>query len=625
MKLTKNTVIRVVALILFMSMILAIILYDGGAYDFSFVKRPVVYTTVGETTGGGDGPDETTGGDNTTVTQPPMDDDEIKEILSKIKTLDDALKEGYALSYERFGSSSALAKVDAPYLEGEFSISSHTVSKRVFYEIANGSLGVKKETRVEDLPRIRFYYGYAIVNVGIGFSIYNKEGNKVADLPSIELPCQKTHDGLPVVNGIGVYYKITDEGLTEIQASDIKQTPINLDAPRYYAKSNIDLYPFKARVMELKQIGVVTTEPPATTPEETTDPDGTTEPDSTTEPGGTTDPDATTDPDITTTPNDTTVPSDTTTSDTTDAPVLRNVRTVTTESDSTSSDTTEGETTAPENTTADTTEGETTAPENTTEGETTSPDTDTPPDTELPEGAIIEKDGKIYEVTYRELYGYKNSKGEVKIKPQYTMAYDFTSDGLACVIYENYRLLFIDTKGNRVVSLIGNEYVSPSDFNYKKHYQTYFAGINNDYHDMGMYYFNDGYAIVRYALLDAKTASKLVKTVNLIVDKTGTKNPVPGYYNLEGFSDTVMLVEKDGRYGYMNLDHSWVFHPVFDEAFPFCQGLAVAHTEDGYGMIDTEGNVILPFIFKHISSVSDGRIAAYSEELGWQIYTVVSK
>ncbi len=598
MKLTKNTVIRATALILFMSMIAAIILYDGGAYDFTFVKRPVVYTTAGETTGGGEGPADTTGGDDTTVTQPPMNDDEIQEILSKIKELDEALANGYSPSYSKFGNNSALAKVDAPYLEGEFALTTHNVTKRVLYEMANGTLSTRNETEVQDLPRIRLYYGYAIVNNGKTNSVYNKNGEKISEYIELKLLYQKTYDGMPVIESGGKYYKIAENGLHEIQGSEIKYLPMSVDAPRYYAASNIDLYPFMERIMVLTQVGVVTTEPPPTTPEDTT-PDETTAPDETT-------PDATTTPEETTTPDVTTTPDITTAADTTDAPNAREITGTASIADTT------------------TTETETTAP-NTTESETTAPEQDTPTVTEPNEGDIIEKDGKLYKVSYRELYGYKNGAGKVVITPQYTMAYDFTSDGIACVIYENYRLMYIDTKGNRVISLLDSPYVEPADFNYKKHYQGLYAGINNDVSDMGMYYCEDGYVMVRYALLDAKTATKLVKTVNRLYNKKGNMVNIPGSYSLENYSDGVMLVSKNGRYGYLNMDSSWVATPVFDEARPFFQGLAVAHSDGGYGMIDVNGNTVLPFIFDYISHVSDGRVAAYSSESGWQIYTIVSK
>ncbi len=576
MKLTKNIVIRITAMILFLSTIAAIILYDGGAYDFSFVKRPVVYTTVGETTDGGTvtGPDETTGGDDTTVTQPPMNDDDINEILSNIKSLDEALSNGYKLSYDKFGQGFALARVDAPYLDGGFSLTTHRVSKKVFYETANGTLSVKTETKVEDLPRIRFYYGFAIVDQGGTSNIYNKNGDKLAEHVRVTPLNEKTFDGAPAIISGDKYYKLTEQGLAEIQQSDIKDTPIHLDAPRYYAASNVDLYPFKDRIQVLTQVGVVTTEPPATTPDATTPSDETTEGETTT-------------PEVTTTPEATT---------TTDTAVTPNAKEITG-----------------------------TASPDTSDSETAAPEPEVPPVTEPNEGDIIEKNGKLYRVSYRELYGYKNSAGKVIIKPQYTMAYDFTSDGLACVVYETYRYLYIDTKGNRVLNLLTNPYVSPSDFNYKEHYQGFYGGINNDVNDMGMYYYSDGYVMIRYALLDAKTATKLIKTVNQLYNKKGGKINIPGSYSLKNYSDGVMLLHKNGRYGYMNIDNSWVYEPIFDEAKPFFQGLAVAHVNGGFGMIDTDGNTVLPFIFDYISDVSDGRIAAYSEELGWQIYTVVSK
>ncbi len=602
MKQTKNIVIRITAMVLFLALISAIILYDGGAYDFSFIKRPVLYTTTDDT---GTSPedttpdtttDNTTSGGDTTTAPPPVSSGGDEDILNEIKTLDELLKNGYSVSYDKFGSSSALALTDAPYLDGEFSLADHTVTKREFYQKADGTFWTKYVDSTVALPRVRLYFGYAIVNNGKKNVVYNQSGKKISKEIGISLEYQKTFDGAPVVKSNGKYFKLTKDGLVSITEDEINRLPIALDSPRYFAKSNIDLHPFKTRKMFLIYIEDITTTAPETTEPETTDPNETT------------DPDVTADTDITTdtTGSDTSSDDVTTTPDTTDQPSEPSVRTVTDTTDTTDTTGTD---------TSDSTDV-TTEPEQTTEPEP-------PPEPE--DGDIIEKDGKRYRVEYREVYGYKNSAGEVKIEPSFYMAYDFTSDGLACVMYDQFKLMFINTKGERAVALIDNPYITPAELNYKKHYQTYYPGINNDINDYGMYYFQNGYAMIRYSILDAKTASKLVKNENRLVDKKGNSLPIPGEYSLEGYSDSVMLLSKDGRYGYLNVDHSWVSEPLFDDARPFFQGLAVAHTESGYGMIATDGSVVLPFTFDYISDVSDGRIAAYSEELGWKLYTIVKK
>ena len=47
-------------------------------------------------------------------------------------------------------------------------------------------------------------------------------------------------------------------------------------------------------------------------------------------------------------------------------------------------------------------------------------------------------------------------------------------------------------------------------------------------------------------------------------------------------------------------------------------------TEDGrWGMIDTDGNIVLPFTYDSISQVSSGLIACWREENGWSILRIM--
>ncbi len=687
MKLSKNFFIRATALLLFSSMIAAVILYQAGAYDISFIDRPVTYPLPEDTTETPNvtGPDVTTGEgeDDTTVTLPPINEDEVKDILASIKYMESAMSEGYKLSYSMFSSSSVLVRRDYDFYEGGLTLRTQSVKEKVLYTLASGLLSEKAVSRTEAIPRIRLYFGYAVVDNGKTFDIYNTDGEKLVEGFGGTLEYKKSIDGLPVLKESGKYYKLDPtEGLLEISAEELTSKAIAFDYPRYYGASSYEkeIYPYMAKIPVLVQVGTVTTKPPVTDPPVTdppvTDPPRTeppvteppvTEPpsdSSETEPPATTPPETeppsteppVTDPpvsDTTTVPDETDPPiSDTTvtvpepdipeettteTSETEASPDVTATSDISVSGDNAEANADEGasdsSSTEPESTEPDTSASDTTEPES-TEPDTSEPDTtpDTTPEattepdySQYPEGTVIIKDGKLYRVEYRERYGYKNKAGKVVIEPTYLKAYDFTPDGIAAVVTTTGQMYFINRSGKAVVSLMSENIFYPADFNYKKHYQSYYPGLNNDISDLGMYYFDNGFVMIRYCIKDAKSATKLYRSFNRLHGTDGKQHAIPGNYTLENYSEGIMLLSKNGRYGYMDTSDAWVSLPVFDEARPFVQGLAAAHTESGYGMIDRKGNTVLPFIFDYISDVSDGRVAAYSEKTGWQIYTVMTK
>ncbi|MBQ1934601.1 MAG: WG repeat-containing protein, partial [Clostridia bacterium] len=91
--------------------------------------------------------------------------------------------------------------------------------------------------------------------------------------------------------------------------------------------------------------------------------------------------------------------------------------------------------------------------------------------------------------------------------------------------------------------------------------------------------------------------------------------------------DGVLLLERDGLYGYYSIEGRWIAQPIFTFARPFAEGLGVIGFANGIkGVIDTEGNVVIPFEYEEISQVSTGIIAAYSETIGnWQFFGKVAK
>ena len=111
---------------------------------------------------------------------------------------------------------------------------------------------------------------------------------------------------------------------------------------------------------------------------------------------------------------------------------------------------------------------------------------------------------------------------------------------------------------------------------------------------------------------------------DILVDRYGKEFTLPVGYTLRAYSDGMILLEKDGRVGYMDYTGPWIAEPIYAAAEPFVNGLAALTTADGrVGMIDTEGNIILPFAYDSISQASDGVIVVYDTALGWQAYRMM--
>ena len=113
----------------------------------------------------------------------------------------------------------------------------------------------------------------------------------------------------------------------------------------------------------------------------------------------------------------------------------------------------------------------------------------------------------------------------------------------------------------------------------------------------------------------------------VIVNTSGkTVSVVPEGYTIVSYSDSVFLVERDGRYGYYHRDGYWVLQPIYTYAAPFIEGLAVVGYEDGVkGVVDTTGTIVIPFSFTSISNASTGLFACFSEQDGWKVYAKLSK
>jgi len=207
----------------------------------------------------------------------------------------------------------------------------------------------------------------------------------------------------------------------------------------------------------------------------------------------------------------------------------------------------------------------------------------------------------------------------------YARAYNFTG-GLGCVVTEGYYndggLFFVNANGNRAFNTV-RKY---NDENADRYViENYMPPISNGPESIGYFYYDNGYVRVRFETIDYWNYSQnnriqIYSSEEILINGRGERFPVPAGYNLKGYSDGMLLLERNGLYGFMDTTGAWIAEPIYEYAEAFHEGLGVLMTPDGrYGMIDTDGNIVLPFAYKHISSCSDGLIAAYTEENGWEI------
>lgn len=225
-------------------------------------------------------------------------------------------------------------------------------------------------------------------------------------------------------------------------------------------------------------------------------------------------------------------------------------------------------------------------------------------------------------------WGYVDQNGDYLLTPQYARAYDFPSDGPAAIsdpeAPDKGRLCFIDRAGNVRVNAYKNTFFNVELGNVRVrdgHYLPDTFGPENT----GMLTFDHGLALVRRRVM-VNSGGRVLSESNVLINTEGKIFNLPGGYDAVAYSDGMILLEKDGLYGYMDHTGRWVVQPTLTYAQPFCEGLAAAGYADGHiGMIDRGGNVVLPMVFDQVSSASDGTVAAFSEGHGWTIFNKLSR
>ena len=225
-------------------------------------------------------------------------------------------------------------------------------------------------------------------------------------------------------------------------------------------------------------------------------------------------------------------------------------------------------------------------------------------------------------------WGFIDKSGNFVHYPQFGRAYDYTTDGLAVIAdpsdESGSRLCAINKSGVRMVDAVRN-YIHLTDGGTATlidgHHFPDTLGIEN----VGMLTFSDSLMRVRRRLINTSAGYTVYDDYTALVDTDGNIFNIPAGYELIAYSDGILLLEKNGHYGYMDRSGRWIVQPRYTYAEPFSEGLAVLGFASGARcMIDTKGNVVLPMVYTYVSQCSNGTVVAFSEGHGWTIYNKMS-
>ncbi len=205
----------------------------------------------------------------------------------------------------------------------------------------------------------------------------------------------------------------------------------------------------------------------------------------------------------------------------------------------------------------------------------------------------------------------------------YYAAYPY-SEGLACVADEEGIMYFVDTNGNKAFET-KKEYWNTGD----RYVVDRLLLPLDETTALGCYYYDHGLVKARrqiydYYQLDTYDVMYVMLDEYVMLYKDGTEFPIPANYKVLSYSDGVMLLEKNGTFGYMDYTGAWVGNPDLEDAEHFSEGLAPCKRNGKWGMIDTAGRTVLPFIYDYIQPTSSGVIVTHSET-GWNVYYKMAK
>ncbi|MCL2517543.1 MAG: WG repeat-containing protein [Oscillospiraceae bacterium] len=219
-------------------------------------------------------------------------------------------------------------------------------------------------------------------------------------------------------------------------------------------------------------------------------------------------------------------------------------------------------------------------------------------------------------------YGYKYSDDTTAIPAKYYYAYNFSENGLAVVANRDRVISIIDVNGRVVINPFKNIVYLSEQKRYV--FDGYYLPDNRSMENIGMIYFDHGLMRIRRVLKDQYNP-RIINDYDILIHADGSVFNIPAGYDLVYYSDGVLVLKKGDYYGCLDYTGKWIAQPFYTYAGAFKEGLVVLGVEGKKGMVDTQGNIVLPFIYDEITDVSSGVIAAYEKQNGWTFYNKIAR
>ena len=222
-------------------------------------------------------------------------------------------------------------------------------------------------------------------------------------------------------------------------------------------------------------------------------------------------------------------------------------------------------------------------------------------------------------------YGFVNN-GKLMKSYTYARAFSF-NDGRAAVIDDDGRLTFINYNYKTAITKYSRFKGTFEGADTSTYYiSSYYAPVYNNMSSLGHFYFDHGYVTVRQVNIESMFVKRAAYDETYLIDTSGKRIDPPSGYNFVSCSEGIMIVERDGRYGYYDVaNKSWVADPIYTYIMPFYEGIGVLGVDGNTGAIDRNGTVVIPFEFEYLSTMSTGLISAYNAEDGWRVFAKMAK
>ncbi|MBR6603010.1 MAG: WG repeat-containing protein, partial [Clostridia bacterium] len=149
----------------------------------------------------------------------------------------------------------------------------------------------------------------------------------------------------------------------------------------------------------------------------------------------------------------------------------------------------------------------------------------------------------------------------------------------------------------------------------------------NSENSKGYLYFDEGLVRVRKLERDYTFRNLIYSDSDVLLYPDGSEFKIPSGFTLVSYSEGVLVLKgNDGKYGYYHKNGYWIAQPIYTEIRPFSEGLGVIGFLGGKkGVIDINGNIVIPFAYEYITAPSDGVLTLYSYEKGWKILVKMEK